>query len=453
MAVCSPILASGAEKPLSGPIVPLFAYEKAYIRDKSRLKAWLKSRQIGGSFTATLEVALDAVETGEDWNLMSRSLRQAGKLLQKCAKHIRAINKYTVEVLKQPPIVLESEIGTHRIKLVNGAVIEAMPCDPDTTTGDTCNWLLDEVALFKDFDIIFAVIKPSIMHGKKLRLLSSARGRNHKFFKLWERWQQVGKASGWSWHVTTIEDALSAGMTLRDELGNAVTLEAFKAQELADMGQELYNREYMCIFSDKMVSFLTYNVIVAAQSANCPLVRSIESLAGLGRELFLGVDVGRKHDLTVGWLLSKTGETYTTEGVYVLERMPFEEQQRVFTNILKAPNVVAAAIDQQGIGMQLAENLAALYPSKVIPTTFTNSLKAEIAYRLQIAMSASNFWIPADDDIVEDFASVERDLTDSGLVRIAAPRSSGGHADRFWAACLSMHVAAIHRPFQLVLAM
>src|SRR3990172_375778 len=100
MAVCSPILASGAEKPLSGPIVPLFAYEKAYIRDKSRLKAWLKSRQIGGSFTATLEVALDAVETGEDWNLMSRSLRQAGKLLQKCAKHIRAINKYTVEVLR-----------------------------------------------------------------------------------------------------------------------------------------------------------------------------------------------------------------------------------------------------------------------------------------------------------------------------------------------------------------
>jgi hypothetical protein len=34
----------------------------------------------------------------------------------------------------------------------------------------------------------------------------------------------------------------------------------------------------------------------------------------------------------------------------------------------------------------------------------------------------------------------------------AAPRTSGGHGDRFWAAALAAHAAATHKPFRLVLA-
>lgn len=437
---------------LAGPIIPLYAYQARYIRDKTRLKGWVKSRQIGGSFTATLEMVLDALETGEDWNTMSRSQRQAEKLLGKAARHVRAINNYVVSVLRQPPVVREDDIGSSRIRLANGATLEALPCDPDTTTGDTCNWLIDEFGLFPKSDLIFGVLKPSIIHGKKLRVISTPRGRKNKFFELYNRWQQGRQGSGWSWHCTTIEEAVAGGMVLRNEHGETLAIEQFKAQELADLGLEMYLQEYMCVFSDKLVAFLPYNVIIGCQAGNLPMVRQLDSFANLDRDLWVGVDVGRKRDLTVVWVVSRTGDAFTTEAVFVLDRMPFEEQRRVLSGILRNRNVAAACIDSQGIGMQLAEELDKAFPGRVSQVSFTNPLKAEIAHRLKIAMESGNFWMPADPAIVEDFESVERDITDSGLVRIAAPRSSTGHADRFWAAGLALHAASIHRPMELVLA-
>lgn len=102
--------------------------------------------------------------------------------------------------------------------------------------------------------------------------------------------------------------------------------------------------------------------------------------------------------------------------------------------------------------MELAEKLDLEFPGRVDRVTFTNPLKAEMANRLKIAMEGSNFYMPADEEIVEDFESVERDITETGLVRIAAPRSASGHADRFWAASLAVHAASSHRPFELVMA-
>lgn len=67
-------------------------------------------------------------------------------------------------------------------------------------------------------------------------------------------------------------------------------------------------------------------------------------------------------------------------------------------------------------------------------------------------MQSENFWMLADPEIVSDFESIEREITEGGNVKIAAPRSASGHGDRFWAACLACHAAAIHKPFQLVLA-
>src|SRR5690606_7011202 len=146
--------------------------------------------------------ALDAIENGEDWNMMSRSQRQAEKLLLKVAKHVRAINRYIVNTLGRPPIVDEDRIGSTRITLRNGVTVEALPCDPDTTTGDTANWLLDEFALYPKSDAVFGVIKPSILHGKKMLIVSSPRGRQHKFYDLFKMNGQGRDVSGWSVHKT-----------------------------------------------------------------------------------------------------------------------------------------------------------------------------------------------------------------------------------------------------------
>lgn len=443
-------------EPLSGvsgsPVIPIHGYEASVINDPARLIAWVKSRQIGGSFTTTLKVSLDAVEHGENWNMMSRSQRQAEKLLLKAANHVLAMNRYTTQVLGRPPIVDPAKIGSQRITLINGAVIEAVPCDPDTTTGDTVNWLLDEFGLFPKSQRVFGVIKPSIMRGKKMIVVSSPRGRRGKFFELWQMFEQMGRNCGWSWHKTTIEDAIRDGFCPLDEAGRPMTFEQFKAAEVRDIGMDLFLQEYMCVFSDKLIAFLPYKIIVASSAANLPLVRTVDALRDLRRDLYVGVDIGRRHDLTVIWVLARSGDQHQTLSVFALENCPFAEQDRVLRSILATGMVAGCCIDEQGIGMQLAESMTQSFPGVVVPCSFTNPFKAEISHRLKILMEGGNFFMPDDPDLRDDFASIERDVTDTGLVRIAAPRSGRGHGDRFWAAALACHSASIHKPFELAMA-
>jgi phage FluMu gp28-like protein len=75
-----------------------------------------------------------------------------------------------------------------------------------------------------------------------------------------------------------------------------------------------------------------------------------------------------------------------------------------------------------------------------------------MAFRLKTAMQSECFWMPKDEDIVSDFSSIERAITDGGQTKLSAPRSSSGHGDRFWAAALALHAAGTHRPFELVMA-
>lgn len=433
----------------SNPVVPLYPFQARVLRDPARLIGWLKSRQIGGSFTCTLKMVLHAIETGEDWNTMSRTQRQAEKLLKKAATHVKAINEYVQTVLKSSPIVKPDDIGTRRITLLNGAALEALPCDSDTTTGDTCNWLIDEFALFPGSEEVFAVIKPSIMHGRRMLVVSSPRGRRNKFFELHERFARGD--SGWSFHKVTIKDAIDDGFAPTNENGRAFTFEEFEKQEVGDMGAEMFGREYMCRFSDKLVAFLTHALVKRCTTSNLRMSMTSELLIAIGRDLYVGVDIGRRHDLTVIWVVSKSGDAYVTEAVHRLDRTPFREQERVIRTVLDSHRVVSCMIDENGCGMQLAENMKADYPGVVVPFSFTNPSKAEIAGRLKASMESEAFWMPNDDAMVEDFASIERNVTAADNVTIAAPVGSGGHGDMFWAAALAVHAAATMRPFELVM--
>ena len=60
---------------------------------------------------------------------------------------------------------------------------------------------------------------------------------------------------------------------------------------------------------------------------------------------------------------------------------------------------------------------------------------------LRVAVEEGRVRIPADEAIRNDWHSVERSVTSGGHVRFEASRSTGSHADRFWAAALAVHAA------------
>ncbi len=90
----------------------------------------------------------------------------------------------------------------------------------------------------------------------------------------------------------------------------------------------------------------------------------------------------------------------------------------------------------------MAERLAERFGEhRVEGVTFTRSLKSELAGGLRVLAERGLLRIPADVTIANDWHSITRIVTGGGHVRFDADRSSGGHADRFWAAALGIHAA------------
>jgi phage FluMu gp28-like protein len=155
------------------------------------------------------------------------------------------------------------------------------------------------------------------------------------------------------------------------------------------------------------------------------------------------MDIGRKKDLTVIWILEAFERSKYTRMVKVLEKTPFHIQEEVLTNILKHKNLRRCCIDATGLGMQLAESAQRRFGQyRVEAINFTNKVKEELAYNLRTNFEDKSVFIPAEHYIREDLHSVKRVTTSAGNIRFDADSCEvNGHADRFWALALALYAA------------
>jgi len=160
-------------------------------------------------------------------------------------------------------------------------------------------------------------------------------------------------------------------------------------------------------------------------------------------DLYLGMDIGRKRDLSVIWLVEKLGDVAWTREVKVMEKAPFHVQQEVLHGFLRNPQIRRACIDSTGIGAMLAEEAQRAHGEyRVEAVPFTQASKDEMASGMLRAFQDRTVRIPAERDIREDLHKVRKVTTAAGNVRYLADRDDAGHADRFWALALALHAGA-----------
>ena len=121
---------------------------------------------------------------------------------------------------------------------------------------------------------------------------------------------------------------------------------------------EVFDEEYALIPSSDAAAFLTYELIEKCEDPLCPREPSEKA------SIYMGVDVGRKRDLTVCWGLEKIGDVYWTSWVDVLERAPFQKQFDHISERLRDRRVKRCCIDATGLGMNLAEDLVTAFGSQ-----------------------------------------------------------------------------------------
>jgi phage FluMu gp28-like protein len=164
--------------------------------------------------------------------------------------------------------------------------------------------------------------------------------------------------------------------------------------------------------------------------------------------LVMGIDFGRRRDLTVAWSNAQLGDVARTVEVLELDKMSTPEQVELLRPRLRQARRVC--LDYTGPGIGLGDYLAKEYgewnPSqhkfgKIELCAFTPGLKVEIFSKLRMAFEKRSVRVPVSRAIREDLHSVNRVSGAAGQVSYRAPHNADGHADRCTALALAWRAA------------
>jgi len=209
---------------------------------------------------------------------------------------------------------------------------------------------------------------------------------------------------------------------------------------------EGWAQEFECQFMDVQAVLLPYELIASCESLEA--TTTIPAEYWMSKQPFdidMGIDFGRKRDLTVCWSNARLGDVAQTIEVLELEKMSTPEQIEILKPRLKKARRVCLDYTGAGIGMgdYLVQQFKEWNPDrhkygKIELCTFTQQLKAELFSKLRMAFEKRSVRVPISRLVREDLHSVNRVTTASGGVTYRAPHSAGGHADRCTALALAL---------------
>jgi phage FluMu gp28-like protein len=451
------------EHKTAAPGRELLEYQKKWANDESRWKFGLMSRQVGKDFGAGFEGVRQCVEADlegkkVDWLIAAPSERQSLESLDKwkywCESFKVALKDEKLEREGGKEGLLKAAI----ITFPHGSRIIAVPGRPDTVRGYSANVLLTEFAFFENPDATWRAILPSITNPlrggvKKVRLITTPNGIGNKAHDIWVKNYNVAASrqsaadnggclptaatdAKWSCHFVDIYKAVADRLPVKiDELKAALD------------DPEGWAQEFECQFLDVQSVLLPYELIAACESS--------EATAAVPAEFWettpphpidMGIDFGRRHDLTVCWSNAALGDVAQTVEVLELPGMSTPDQVERLRSRLQRARRVCLDYTGAGIGMgdYLAKEFGEWKPAghkygKIELCAFSQTLKVELFSKLRMAFEKRGVRVPVNRVVREDLHSVNRVTSETGGITYRAPRGAGGHADRCTALALALH--------------
>jgi phage FluMu gp28-like protein len=495
------LIKQSAKKPFDwNEAVPALPYQWRWIKDESQLKIAVWSRQSGKSFAAALRAVIKCLEKRTQYIILSKGERQSRLFMEKV--------KDICQVFKECHFLPEfAELqGTAEMTMEvyfphNHSRIIGRPANPDTARGYSGHIVLDEFAFHGDAHKIYAACFPIITRGYSIEVISTPNGTAGKFYEIAKqaglvglpiadgrltienqstnprsaidnRQSTIGNSQAiWSGHRVDIYDAVAQGLPanirlLRSGCDDEETwLQEYCCQFLSDAQNYIPVELISTCVHEEATTEWADRQIGSRQLGKAPTAHLPNSPSA---ELYLGVDIGRKRDLTIAWLFEKVGGVLWSRRLLTLKGVSFDEQEKAISGLIEAgsgqwadgqigkgstaclptcpparlASVRRVCIDQSGIGMMLAEHLVQKYGAVVEPVTFTASLKERLAPMVKQAFEERTVRIPDNREVRADINSVKRFVTLAGNVRFDAEHTDRGHADRFWALAMVVNAAS-----------
>lgn len=424
-----------------------------WINDTSRLKLAEKSRQIGWTWCSAYRLTRNKSykDARLDAWITSRDDFQAKLFLEDCKGFANLLQIGTGEVGEQ---VVEHENGkgkstAYMLPFANGLRLFSLSSNEDAQAGKRGDRVLDEFGLHPRQRKLYSIAYPGITWGGQMEIFSTHRGSHSFFNSLVKEVKEKGNPKGFSFHRVTLEDALNEGLLYKlqqklpesDERQQMDETDYFNFIKASCADEESFLEEYMCVPSDDASAFLSWELIDGVKYLpGIPWELDPEEMKG---EIFIGVDVGRRKDLTVIVVMERLSGLFLTRKIVTLSKTPFATQKAIISDLMRTTRCRRLCIDETGIGMNLAEDLKTAFGYGIEPITFTGQMKETLAYPVRNRMEDKTLRIPDIPSFLSALRKVRKDTTPSGNIRFVAESTDDGHADEFWALALALHAALL----------
>lgn len=390
-----------------------FGYQQTWLLDQSKFAITLKARQIGASHTYAGAAALWGL-LGDGTSIVSRGEREANEVLEKAAAHCRAL--HALGSTRARVVSLNATT----VKLASGASIVSLP-STSGARGRSANVLLDEAAYLPFAEETYDAASASVMHGFRLRIMSTPNGVGGFFHKAWT---DPKAGAGFRKHAVPIDAARADGLRVADE----------ECWRMAMGDPRRYDQLFRCSFLDGDAQYLPTPLIERSTTDESPPHEG---------EVFAGLDIGKSRDRTVlvlvvrdrggvHWVMHvETRRQTTDDDVQQLAALAFSTGAR------------RLCVDATGLGAFPAETMRRRWGRRVEPVAFTTSSKEDLATTLYQRLADDALRIPrAETMLRDDLCAIRRTVTSAGNVRYDAPATAEGHADSAWALALALHACA-----------
>lgn len=390
----------------------LYPYQKKLVKRSNRFELNVKSRQIGYSFAFAYVAVKRCMFENRDQLIVSASHRQSKRVMFYCDQFIRAFKKLP----QLSELTLDADTQTEK-RFSTGRQILCLPSNPETIRGFPGDVFLDEFALYKNDARIFEAILPSITRGYNLTISSTPLGKQNLFYEIFT---DTKKYKDFKRFKINVYDAAKEGFK--------ADIESIRQ----NFDEESFRQEYLCEFIDESTAYFTYELI-----RNC--IEDFEP-AELNGTAYIGIDIGRTNDKTVIAAVCENDGRFSLKRLEVLERAAFGVQKETIKQIISEEEPASVFIDKGGIGMQLAEELEEKFTfAKGI--TLSNNIKNDAVTFTKKLMEENKFRFNDDRDLIGEFHSIKRNITQGNSIKFDSPRSKKGHGDRAWAVVLALYAA------------
>ncbi len=414
-------------------------YQSAWILDESRLKICEKSRRIGMTYVQSYEDVRDACrrENPMDVWFSSADESAAREYIRYCEQWTRLLKIAAESFTHEIVIENEGNLKTFSIEFATGKRINALSSNPKAFRSKGGKLVLDEFAFHQDQESMWKAARPIITWGYPCRILSTYKGKSNRYYRMVD---EAKRGNDWSLHSTTITQAVEQGLAdriLQREL-TPEERENWLEQERQTCGdEETWLQEYCCIPVDEATAWLTWDLIAGCEHPDAGKPELYDA-----HPCYVGMDIGRRRDLTVIWVLEKLGDVLWTREVICLKKVSFAAQEAELDRVMNRYRVLKLCMDQTGMGEQPTERAKNHYGScRVEGVIFNNANKQALAQGIKEKFEDRSLRIPSEKHIREAHHAIKKSYTATGNPRFDGD-SETGHADEFWAHALAIQAAS-----------